>query len=211
MDGFTSTFAPMSQSTSVPVGVGNTVTMPGRSTPGERPSTNSAWPSMAPELPAETTALACPAATRSKATRMDESRFLRNACAGVSSMVTTSVAWRMCTRGVCAAPMRESSARSRRSSPTRITSTGASRAAATAPATSGPGAWSPPMALTAMMHGPAPAARVPGPIRALLLESAPPSFLALAAASPPASAGGDAGRPGSSVSPPAIGAAGRRG
>ena len=82
MVGRTSTLAPMSQRTSVPLGVGNTVTMPGRSTSGSRFKRNSAWLSIAPEFPADTTALASPLCTRSKATRIDDCRFWRNTLPG---------------------------------------------------------------------------------------------------------------------------------
>src|SRR5438045_1561442 len=56
----------------------------------------------------------------------------------------------MVSRSLSPVPRSRRSARSRASSPHRMTLIGASRMAASAPSTSGVGAWSPPMASTAM-------------------------------------------------------------
>ena len=56
--------------------------------------TNSPHASMAPELPAETTASTAPSLARSNATRIDESFLPLAATAGWSSIRMTSDAWR---------------------------------------------------------------------------------------------------------------------
>ena len=103
----------------------------------------------APELPALTMAEASPALTSSKATRMELSRLRRMAWPGCSSISTTSAAWWMRMGRLGLARWRRSSSRTRPSGPTRITAWPA-RAAATAPCTAAAGAWSPPMASTAI-------------------------------------------------------------
>ena len=104
---------------------------------------------MAPELPAETTASAWPAFTRSKHIRMDDFFFCLTAIDGASCIVMTSGA---CRTSIFSrsAPSALSSARSRASSPTSTTDVPRSRTAATTPSTSTRGAASAPIASTAM-------------------------------------------------------------
>ncbi len=80
----------MSRRAHSPARVGKVVTIAGRSTPGSRPSTNRPQAIIAPELPAETTASASPAFTRSKQTRIDDFFFCFTAIDGASCMVITS-------------------------------------------------------------------------------------------------------------------------
>ena len=84
----------MSSSAHSPARVGKVVTIAGRSTPGSRPSTSVPQAIMAPEFPAETTASASPALTRSKQTRIEDFFFCFTAMDGASCMVMTSGAWR---------------------------------------------------------------------------------------------------------------------
>ena len=74
----------MSSSAHSPARVGKVVTMAGRSTPGSRPSTNSPHAIMAPEFPADTTASASPAFTRSKHIRIEDFFFCLTAIEGAS-------------------------------------------------------------------------------------------------------------------------------
>ena len=73
-------------------GVGNTVAMPPRSTPSIRPNLSVAAAKIPPVLPSETTASASPSRTNPTARAIEQSRFLRRAAAGLSSMVSTSLA-----------------------------------------------------------------------------------------------------------------------
>ena len=106
-----STLAPTSHRVSGPAVVGNTVTRAGRSTPGLRPRTNRAWARTAPLGPADTSAAAPPACTRSIARRSELARLLRKAAPGWSSAPTTSAAWTTRTARSWAAPSRASSLR----------------------------------------------------------------------------------------------------
>ena len=139
----------MSSNAHSPALVGKVVTIAGRSTPGRRPSTNRPHAIIAPELPADTTASASPDLHRSKHMRIDDFFFCFTAIDGASCMVMTSGAWRI---GIFSpdAPMRSSSARTRGSSPTTITSIPFSRTAETIPSTSTRGAPSAPIASMAI-------------------------------------------------------------
>ena len=103
----------------------------------------------APVLPALTNPSTLPSRTRRAATRIEESRFSRNAFAAASSMVTASLA---CTTSMPSprASRRPSSRASTSWGPTSTTSASRSRAARIAPSTSGAGAASVPIASTAI-------------------------------------------------------------
>ena len=131
--------------------LGSTVAMAGRSMPGSVFSTNREIAISAPVLPALTQAWAAPDFTRLTATRMDESFLKRKACAGGSSMPTTSVAGRICRRGPVLAPAARRAPSSASRGPTRImTVSGRLRWNASAAGTVTRGPWSPPMQSTAM-------------------------------------------------------------
>jgi hypothetical protein len=72
---------------------GSTVAMAGRSMPGSVRSTKREIAISAPVFPALTQACASPLLTRLTAMRIEESLLARMACAGGSSIMTTSVAW----------------------------------------------------------------------------------------------------------------------
>ena len=80
--------------------VGRKDAIAGRSTPGSIFRTNLEIAISAPVFPALTAQSASPDFTRSIATRIDESRLLRNAVAGGSCISTTSLAARMDIRGL---------------------------------------------------------------------------------------------------------------
>ena len=123
-------------------GTGIGVAIAGRLTPLMRPMRSSAAAIVAPVLPAEIIALAVPSRTASAARTSVESFLRRTPWAGSSSISMTSLA------SISGRPPR--STRSPRSAgPTSTTGVPAA-AAARAPATIVPGAWSPPMASTAM-------------------------------------------------------------
>src|SRR6266702_5358745 len=146
--GLHSTFAPMSRSSGFPVSAGRTEMMAGRSTDGSRPSTKMAPAITAPEFPAETMPQASPRFTSSKQTRIELSFLRRIAWPGWSSIATTSEACFTAMGRSFPPPWRASCSRISGSGPTSTTAT-PWRAAATAPWTMSPGAWSPPMASTA--------------------------------------------------------------
>src|SRR5436305_794617 len=108
----------------------------------------------APVLPAVTRACARPSLTSSAQRRIEERRFLRIGVIAGSSMPTTSSAWtisRLPGASLRAPdPSRASSASMRGRSPTRRMAAPSSAAARTAPSTAERGAWSPPMASTAI-------------------------------------------------------------
>ena len=96
---------------------------------------------VAPVLPAETIALARPSRTSSAARTSEESFFLRTLAAGSSSIAITSV--QATTSRPIGSPIRSGT-------PTRVTDSPSSSTARRAPATTSPGAWSPPIASRAM-------------------------------------------------------------
>src|SRR3989442_667312 len=141
--------------------VGSIPQSAGRSMPRMRPSVMSAAAIVAPVFPAETTASASPVFTITVATPIDVSPRLRSAFAGCSSIATTSRASRT------AMPSRSVAPSARRSASSRPTST---RSAGppfsrynSAPRTISSGAWSPPIASTAILI-PLPG-RLCGPLR----------------------------------------------
>ena len=81
--GLQSTTAPMSSRIDAPFSAGSTEMIAGRSTPSGRPSTKIAPAITAPELPADTIALARPDFTSSKQTRMELSLLAAHRLAGV--------------------------------------------------------------------------------------------------------------------------------
>lgn len=145
--------APTSMMTTGPWCEGKMAAIPGRRTPGRNIlALNSAEATIAPVLPAETTALTSPPAIRAQHREIELSRFRRSASTGLSSIVTIWLAWTTGSRSRGASCARASSASTRSRSPTRTTvSPGSSRTASTAPATIGPGAKSPPMASRAIL------------------------------------------------------------
>src|SRR5690242_3451098 len=152
ISGGQSTLAPTStRTTGMPSMVGKIPASAGRSTPGITPCTILAVAMTAPVLPAETKHCAMPSRTRREATRMELSRLVRTALAALSSMMTTSLAWtismgRSRWSACCSSSRRTTSWR-----PTRRTLTLSERVARTAPSTSIWGAWSPPIASSAMV------------------------------------------------------------
>src|SRR5277367_2542265 len=122
----------------------------GRSTAASVPSTKRATVMTAPVFPALTKASALPSRTRRAATCTELSFLRRNAWEGESLMVITSVALTI-SMGRPRWPWRLSSCRTVASMPTSRIRTPSSRAARIAPSTSARGAWSPPMASTAMV------------------------------------------------------------
>src|SRR3972149_861836 len=130
--GLQSTLAPTSSRMAWPASVGRAAAMAGGSTPARGPRTTSVMAMTAPVFPALTTASASPLRTRSTATRMEESFFFRRAVEGDSPISTTSEAWRT----LMGRPRRSWRSRWRLISswtPTRITPSPSSRAAAPAP------------------------------------------------------------------------------
>ena len=85
-----STTAPMSSMIGSPLSAGSVVMIAGRSTPSGRPRTRIAPAITAPEFPADTIALARPAFTSSKQTRIELSFLRRIAWPGWSCISTTS-------------------------------------------------------------------------------------------------------------------------
>ena len=146
-----SILAPRSSITLSPRRVGNSAAIAGRSIPGSVFSTNFAIAISAPVLPAETTQSARPSATASIASRMLERRPARSAIDGLASSSTTSGVW--CT--VAALASRGSFASSgamRASSPnSRKRAAGSRSRAMSAPCSTIAGAWSPPIASTAIV------------------------------------------------------------
>ena len=124
--------------------------MAGRSIPGTVRSTTFDIAISAPVLPAETTQCALPSATASIASRMLERLPERSACEGFASPLTASSVW-------CTVARRESflcfasNGRILSSAPNRRKCTLGKRfSAICAPRTTISGAWSPPMASSAM-------------------------------------------------------------
>src|SRR3989475_1209028 len=132
-----------------PFVVGNSAHSAGRSMPRMRPSTRSAAAIVAPVLPAEATASASPCFTISVATPIDVSPRRRRALAGCSSIATTSLALRkVMPGGGGEEPMIRRKSCSR---PTRTRSASPPLARYnSAPRTISSGAWSPPIASTAI-------------------------------------------------------------
>ena len=131
-----------------PCEVGKSPQRAGRSIPRIRPSTRSAAAIVAPVLPADATASASPCFTISVATPIDVSPRRRRALEGCSSIATTSVAFRMVMPGGTEEAMIRRSSCSR---PTRTRSASPPLARyKSAPRTISSGAWSPPMASTAI-------------------------------------------------------------
>ena len=136
------------------------VTIAGRSIPGRVFRTNFAVPIKAPVLPQLTQASAVPLCTRLTATRIEESFFMRIACAADSSIVTTSEAWCTSRRSAIELPSAADDffntgftiGAKTDSSPTRIILMSAwLRTAATAAATAVPAPRSPLIASSAMV------------------------------------------------------------
>src|SRR2546421_856220 len=131
-----------------PFVVGNIPQSAGRSIPRMRPRTSSAAAIVAPVLPAETTASASPCLTIAVATPIDVSARRRRAVAGCSSIPTTSCAGRIVIPGGTSAPR---ALRIWSSRPTSTRSDGPpSFRYNKAPRTISSGAWSPPIASTAI-------------------------------------------------------------
>src|SRR5439155_10184620 len=131
-----------------PFVVGNMPHSAGRSIPRMRPRTRSAAAIVAPVLPADTTASASPCLTIAVATPIDVSARRRRAVAGCSSIPTTSCAPRIVMPGGVSAP------RVLRIASSRPTSTRSDVPPfcryKRAPRTISSGAWSPPIASTAI-------------------------------------------------------------
>ena len=142
-----STVAPESSKIVGPLSAGQTVAIAGRETPSIVRSLIKAIATKAPLFPAETTASASPCLTRCTATPSDVRSQERTAVDGERSMAIDSGAW---TRVMRSTTGEGSSERTRASSPTSTTSTSNSCAASNAPATISSGAWSPPIASTAI-------------------------------------------------------------
>src|SRR6267143_460529 len=134
-----------------PFAVGNIPQSAGRSIPRMRPRTRSAAAIVAPVLPAETTASASPCLTIDVATPIDVSARRRSAVAGCSSIPTTSLASRIVMPGGIWAPTSLRTASSRPTS-TRSDAPPFCRYNR-APRTISSGAWSPPIASTAIFTG----------------------------------------------------------
>src|SRR6267143_7219841 len=131
-----------------PFVVGNIPQSAGRSIPRMRPRTRSAAAIVAPVLPADTTASASPCLTIDVATPIDVSARRRSAVAGCSSIPTTSFASRIVMPGGIWAPTSLRTASSRPTS-TRSDAPPFCRYNR-APRTISSGAWSPPIASTAI-------------------------------------------------------------
>src|SRR3984957_1743054 len=129
---------------------GNAAASAGRSTAASVPSTKRGTVMTAPVLPGLTSASALPPRPRRAATCPELSFLRQNACEGESLMVITSVALTI-SIGRPRWPWRLSSCRTVASIPTKSMRTPSSRAASIAPSTSARGAWSPPIASTAMV------------------------------------------------------------
>ncbi len=144
-----STLAPLSSMTALPLVVGTTAPIAGRSIPSILPSVRVATAIAAPVLPALTNAWASPLLTRSAATATDESGFRRIAFAGCSSICTISDACFI--SAFDPEPGYFANSRWMRSrSPTKIACTPSLEAASSAPLTVSIGAWSPPITSTAI-------------------------------------------------------------
>ena len=124
--------------------------MAGRAIPGKRPRRRAAAPIAAPECPADTTASATLSFTRFIATLIDAFGLRRIPLMAFSSIVTVSSAATIFNKlelwGCC---WRTDSIRS--GSPTRKISVSSSSAARIAPRTISKGAWSPPIASSAIL------------------------------------------------------------
>src|SRR2546430_3786447 len=119
--------------------------------PRMRPSTRSAAAIVAPVLPADTTASASPCLTIDVATPIEVSARRRSAVAGCSSMPTTSFESRSVIPGGISAP---TSLRTASSRPTSTRSDAPPFCLYNrAPRTISSGAWSPPIASTAIFPG----------------------------------------------------------
>ena len=146
------TLAPRSSMQTRSLTVGRNEAMAGRSIPGIIFSTNREIAIKAPVLPALTHASATPSLTRLTATRIDELRLPRSACAGCSSIATTSLAGFTLSRSDSLAPWWRNSRSIASCRPTRMIETSSSRlrksiAAGTVTLTP----WSPPMQSSAMV------------------------------------------------------------
>ena len=114
--------APTSMMTIGPWCDGKIAAMPGRRTPGRNIlALNSAEATMAPVLPAETTASTSPAAIIPQHREIELSRFFRRASTGFSSMPMTWLAWTIGRRSRGASGALASSASIRSRSPTSTT------------------------------------------------------------------------------------------
>ena len=147
ISGLGSAMAPASISTAGVGCVGRTTARAGRVTPGSGRSRICAVATIAPVEPADMTAATSPRRTSWHATAMLD-RGLRQLASAPSSMASESSAGTMCT--LAGAPCLASSGRSRPGRPVSAMWVLSWRAASTAPATISPGAWSPPIASTAM-------------------------------------------------------------
>src|SRR5205823_316175 len=132
---------------------GMTAAMPGRRTPLRKRLRMKPPATMAPVLPALTMPSTLRCASSCQQRVMELSGFLRSPSTGDSSMVTTWVQWKRSMRSWGPpAPARAGSTWTL--SPTRVTrNSGSAWTACTAPATIGPGAWSPPIASSAISMG----------------------------------------------------------
>src|ERR671934_824982 len=135
--GRASAFAPESSRTEAPRRAGMVTAIAGRRTPGILRSSSRHAASIAPVLPAETTACALPSPTTRHAVTSELAGFARTASVGFSSIAITSGA------SISSSPFVSSVA-----GPTS-TGTTSSERAASAPATNSSGPRSPPIASTA--------------------------------------------------------------
>ncbi len=180
-------------STVRPGRVGSTTASPGRGTPGSDRSRSRAVATMPPVDPADTTAAASPRRTSWHATAtLDRGRRrLASAPSSMARLSSAGTTWISCT-----APIPPSTWRSRAAGPVSRTLMPCSRWAASAPAMISPGAWSPPMASTAITGRTPVGGRPP-------LGGRPPVGGAAAMAEPeaprPGRGGPSAGLPASSV------------
>ncbi len=137
--------------------------MPGRRTPGRNIlALKRAEATIAPVLPAETTASTSPAAIMPQHREIELSRFFLRASTGFSSMPMAWLAWTIGRRSRGAAGALASSASIRSRSPTSTTVRSVRSATASqAPATIGPGAKSPPIASKRYAHRTTPSVLAP--------------------------------------------------
>ena len=150
-EGSASGFAPASMSTQCLPSEGMMLAIAGRSTPGSVRSLMSEAVTAAPVCPALTTACAFPSFTKSTAREMELSFFRRTASSPLSAISTTCVVWMISMRPSLQ-PCFFSSASMRGVSPVRniFVICGYSPSARTAPWMIFSGAWSPPIASSAI-------------------------------------------------------------
>src|SRR5581483_1084435 len=162
--GLGKTLAPTSMTTHRPRAVGMTVAMPGRWTHLRNLRVRRPPATTAPVLPALTSPLTFPAASSCQQRKIEASGFLRSASPGFSFMSTATGAWTSSTRPAGTGPAAASRGSVWAWSPTSTTvRSGLALTARTAPATLGPGPWSPPSVSSAIRI------RLPASLAGLLL------------------------------------------